>query len=136
MDGYSLSQQAPWKQAAQVDLDPSSLVPIPTLPPHLLSLVPHSSRLGGQDARSAKLPVSPSPSGSPYIKSPPHRLGSGGQDGYLEPCSLLPFKMLDPDFPAMEGASLAPWDPVVLQVREDKDAGTACGSSIGREYRN
>jgi hypothetical protein len=59
------------KQATQVDLDLSSLVPIPTLPPHLLSLVSHLSRPAGQDSRSAKLPVSPSPSGSPYIESPP-----------------------------------------------------------------
>ncbi len=62
---------APGKHAAQVDQDPSFLVPIPTLPPHLLSLVLHSSEPMGQDARSAKLPVSPSPSGSPYIE-PPH----------------------------------------------------------------
>jgi hypothetical protein len=109
--------EAPGKQDAQVDPDLSSLVPIPTLPPHLLSLVAHSSGWAGQDARSAKLPVSPPPSGSPYIKSPPSRPRSGGQDGYLVPCSLLPFKMLDLDFPAIEKASLSLQDPVVLQVR-------------------
>jgi hypothetical protein len=72
------------KQAAQVDPDPSSLVPIPTLPLNSLSLVPHSSGLAGQDARSAKLPVSPSPSGSTYIKSPPCR-----------PSAVLPASLQD-----------------------------------------
>jgi hypothetical protein len=38
---------APGKQAAQVEPDPSSLVPIPTLPPHLQMLVPNSLRPAG-----------------------------------------------------------------------------------------
>ncbi len=64
-----------------------------------------------------KLPTSPPLSGSLYIESPPRRTRSGDQDGYLVPCSLLPFKLLDLDFPAKEGASLAVWDPVVLQAK-------------------
>ncbi len=64
---------APGKQAAQVEPDTSSLVPIPTLPPHLQTLVTNSFGPAGQDARSTKLPVSPGPLCSPYIKSPPCR---------------------------------------------------------------
>jgi hypothetical protein len=64
------------KRAAQVDPDPSSSVPIPTLPPHLLTLVSNLLKPAGQNARSSKLPVSPGSSGSPYIKSPPRRLRS------------------------------------------------------------
>ncbi len=86
---------APGKWDPQADLDPSSLVPIPMLPLNLLSLIAHSSGLAGQDVRSAKLPVSPSPSGSPNIESPPHRPRSGDQVGHLALCSLPPFKMLD-----------------------------------------
>ncbi len=108
---------APGKWASRMDPDLSSLVPIPTSPSHLISLAAHSSGLVGQDAKSVKLPVSPPLSGSPYIKSPPFRPRSGGWDGYLEPCSPLPFKMLDLDFPALEGASLALQDPIVLQAR-------------------
>jgi hypothetical protein len=42
-----------------VDLDPSSLVQIPTLPPSLTSGRAHSSGLAGQEAKDVKLPVSP-----------------------------------------------------------------------------
>jgi hypothetical protein len=59
------------KRAAQVDPEPSSSVPIPTLPPHLLRLVSNLLKPASQDARSTKLPVSPDPSGSPYIESSP-----------------------------------------------------------------
>jgi hypothetical protein len=55
----------PGKRATQVETDPSSSVSIPTLPPHLLTLVSNLLRSAGQDARSTKLPVSPGPSGSP-----------------------------------------------------------------------
>jgi hypothetical protein len=65
-----------WKHAAQVDPDPSSSVPIPTLPPHLLTLVPNLLEPAGQDARRTKLPVSPGPSCSPYIESPPAGQGA------------------------------------------------------------
>ncbi len=56
---------APGKWAAQVDPDPSSLVPIPMLPPHSISSVAHFFGWAGQDARSVKLPESPPPSSSP-----------------------------------------------------------------------
>ncbi len=52
---------APGKRAAQVEPDPSSLILIPTLPPHLQMLVPHYLGPAGQDARSTKLLVSPGP---------------------------------------------------------------------------
>jgi hypothetical protein len=58
---------APGKQASQVEPDPSSLVPIPTLPPYLQTLVFNSIGPVGQDTRSTKLPVSSGPSCSPYI---------------------------------------------------------------------
>jgi hypothetical protein len=92
------------KRATQLDPDPSSLVPIPMLPPHSLSLVSHSSGLAGL-------------SGSPYVESTPHTLRSGDQVGHLVLGSLLPFTILDLDFLAIEGASLAPRNPVVLLAR-------------------
>jgi hypothetical protein len=61
------------KRAAQVEPNSSSLVPIPTLPPHLQMLVSNSLGPAGQDARSTKQLVSPDSSCSPYIKSPPRR---------------------------------------------------------------
>ncbi len=63
--------RAPGKCAAQVDPDPSALVSIPTLPPHLLTLVSNLFEPVGQDIRSTKLPVSPGLSGFPYTKSFP-----------------------------------------------------------------
>ncbi len=73
--------------------------------------------MAGWDGRSAKLHVSPSPSGSPFIKSPPCRSRSSDQVGHLVPGSLPPFTMSDLDFLVMEGASLAPRDPVVSLAR-------------------
>jgi hypothetical protein len=64
---------APGKEAAPVEPNPSPLVPIPTLPPHLQTLFPNSLGQVGQDARKTKLLVSLGLSQSPYIKSPPHR---------------------------------------------------------------
>ncbi len=97
---------APGKQAAQVEPDPSSLVPIPTLLPHLQSLVPNSLGPAGQDARSTKLPVSLGPSYSPYIESPPHRSRSGDQTGHVAPGTPPPFTMQDSIFLVMVEASL------------------------------
>jgi hypothetical protein len=105
------------KCAAQVDPHHSSLVPIPTLPPFLLTLVPNLLKLAGQDARSTKLLVSPGPSGSPYIEPPPCRSRSSDQVGHLAPGSPPLFTVLDSDFPAMEGAFLVPRNPGLLQVR-------------------
>jgi hypothetical protein len=62
---------APGKWAAQMDMDPSSLVLIPMLTPPLNSVCAHSSGPAGQDAKDVKQPVYPPPSASPYIKSPP-----------------------------------------------------------------
>jgi hypothetical protein len=62
---------APGKHTAQVEPDPSSSVPIPTLPPHLSTSVSNLLGPASQDTRSTKLPVSSGPSGSPYINPPP-----------------------------------------------------------------
>jgi hypothetical protein len=97
---------APGKQAAQVEPDPSSLVPIPTLPPHLQTLVSNSLGPADQDARSTKLPVSPGPLCSPYIESPPRRSRSGDLMGHVALGTLPPFTMQDSNFLAMKGASL------------------------------
>ncbi len=97
---------APGKRAAQVEPDPSSWVLIPTLPPHLQTLVPNSLGPAGQGARSTKLPGSPGPLCSPYIKSPPRRSRSRNQTGHVAPGTPPPFTMQDSDFPAMIGASL------------------------------
>jgi hypothetical protein len=108
---------APGKQATQVEPDPSSLVPIPTLPPHLQMLGSNSLGPAGQDARSTKLLVSPGPSCSPYIKSPPCRLRSGDQTGHVVLGTPPPFTMQDSNFPAMGGASLELHNSGPLQVR-------------------
>jgi hypothetical protein len=108
---------APGKHAAQVEPDPSSSVPIPTLSSHLLILVFNLLGPAGQDARSTKLPVSPGLPGSLYIESPPCKSRSGDHTGHLAPGTLPPFTMLDSNFPAMEGESLAPRDSELPQVR-------------------
>jgi hypothetical protein len=77
-----------------VEPDPSSLVLIPTLPPHLQTLVPKSLGPAGQDARSTKLPVSLGPS------------RSGDQTGHVALANPPPFTMQDSNFLAMVGASL------------------------------
>jgi hypothetical protein len=69
---------APSKHVTQMEPDPSSSVQIPTPPTHVLTLVSNLLGPEGQDARSTKLPVSPGPSGSPYMESPPRRSRSGG----------------------------------------------------------
>jgi hypothetical protein len=97
---------APGKQAAQVEPDPSSLVPIPTLPPHLQLLVSNSRGPAGQDARNNKLPVSLGPSCSPYIKAPPIRSRSREQRGHVMPGIPPPFTMQDSNFPIRGAASL------------------------------
>jgi hypothetical protein len=101
------------------------------LPPHLLSLVSNLFKPAGQDARSTKLPVSPAPFGSPYIESPPRRSRSSDQAGHLVPGSLPPFTMLDSDFLVMEGSSLAPRDPGLLQVRTKTRAQHAAVAAAG-----
>jgi hypothetical protein len=108
---------APSKQAAQVEPDPSSLVLIPTLPPHLQTLVPNPLGPAGQDARSTKLPVSPGPSCSPYIESPPRRLRSGDQTGHVVPGTPPPFTMQDSNFPVIVGASLESRNSGPLHIR-------------------
>jgi hypothetical protein len=88
-----------------VEPDPSSLVPIPTLPPHLQTLVSNSLSPADQDARSTKLPVSPGPSCSPYIKSSSRRSRSRDQTGHEVPGTPPPFTIQNSNFPAMRGAS-------------------------------
>jgi hypothetical protein len=122
---------APGKRVAQVELDPSSLVPIPTLPLHLQTLVPNSLGSAGQDTRSTKLPESPGPSCSPYIKSSPCRLGSGDQMGHVAPgtppcsqCRTLFFRQSNSGLPvrtktcAQHAAAVSPGSRVegVLSV--------------------
>jgi hypothetical protein len=68
--------RAPGKCAAKVDPDLSFLVPIPPLPPHLLTLVSNLFEPAGQDMRSTKLRVFPGPSSSPHIESPPADQGA------------------------------------------------------------
>jgi hypothetical protein len=78
--------------------------------------------------------VSPGLSSSPYIKSPslpPRRSRSGDQAGHLALGSLPPFTMLDSDFLAMEGASLASHDPGLLQVRTKMWAQHAAAALAG-----
>ena len=111
--------------------DPSSSVPIPTLPSHLFTLVSSLLGLAGQDSRSTELLVSPGPSGSPYIESPPRRSRSKDQAGHVPPGSLSPFKMLDSNFPAVEGASLAPRNSGPLQVRTNTRAQHVAAASLG-----
>jgi hypothetical protein len=111
---------------------PLLLGPDTHTPPSLANIGLQLFKPAVQDARSTKLPVSPGPSGSPYIKSPPHRSRSKDQAGQLALGSLPPFTMLDSDFPAMEGASLAPRNPGLLQVRT-RNTCSACGSGIGGE---
>ncbi len=86
--------------------DPSSLVLIPTLPPHLHTLVSNSLGPEGQDTRSNKLPVSLRLLCSPYTKSPPRRMRSGDQMGHVAPGTPPPFTMQDSNFLAMRGATL------------------------------
>ncbi len=86
--------------------DPSSLVPIPTLPPHLQTLVSNSLGPACQDVRSTKLLVSPGPSCSPCIESSPHRVRSEDHLGHVTLGTHPPFTMQDSNFPAMMGASL------------------------------
>jgi hypothetical protein len=122
---------APRKQAAQVEPDPSSLVPIPTLPPHLQTLVSNSLGPASQDARSTKLPVSLGPLCSPYIKSPPCRSRSGDQMGHVVPGTPPPFTMQDSNFPVMGGASLESRNSGPPLVRTKTQAQHAAAASPG-----
>jgi hypothetical protein len=114
-----------------VEPNPSSLVPIPTLPPHLQTLVPNSLGPAGQDARITKLLVSLSPPCSPYIKSPPHRLRSGDQTGHVAPGAPPPFTMQDSDFPVMVGVSLELRNSGPLRTRTKTCAQHAAAASLG-----
>ncbi len=111
--------------------DPSSLVPIPTLPPHLQMLVPNSLGPVGQDARSTKLPESLGPLCSPYIESPPCRLRSGDQTGHVAPGTPPPFTMQDSNFLAMVGASLESHNICLLHIRTKTCAQHAAAASSG-----
>ncbi len=76
--------------------------------------------------------MSPDSSGSPYIKSPPpHRSRSSDQAGHLVPGTLPPFTMLNSDFLAMQGESLAPHYPGLLQVRTKTRAQHAAAALSG-----
>jgi hypothetical protein len=86
--------------------NPPALVLIPTLPPHLQTLVPNSLGPAGQNTRSTKLPVSLGMLCSLYIKSPPHRSRSRDQTGHVAPGTPPAFTMQDSNFPTMGGASL------------------------------
>jgi hypothetical protein len=111
--------------------DPSSLVSIPTLPPHLQTLVSNSLSPAGQDARSTKLPESPGPSCSPYIESPPCRLRSGDQMGHVAPGTPPPFTKRDFNFPAMRGTSLESHNSGPSQVRTKTRAQHAAAALLG-----
>ncbi len=113
-----------------MDPYPSSLILIPMLTSHSLLLVSNLFKPVGQDARSTKLLVSPSPSGSPNIESPPSRLRSSNQAGHLAPGSPPSFTMLDSDFLAMKRASLA-HNPGLLQVRTKMRAQHAAVELVG-----
>jgi hypothetical protein len=126
--------RAPGKQAAQVEPDPSFLVPTPTLPPHLQTLVSNSLGPAGQDARSTKLPVSPGPPCSPYIESPPRRLRSRDQTGHAVPSTPLLFTMQDSNFWAMGGTSLEScnsWPPQIRTKTRAQHAAAALSGSRG-----
>ncbi len=97
--------------------DPSSLVPIPTLPPHPQTLVPNSLGPAGQDARSTKLPVSPGPLHSPYIESPPCRMRSHDQTGHVVPGTPPPVTMQDSNFLVMGGVNLESCNSGPLRTR-------------------
>jgi hypothetical protein len=92
-----------------------------------------SNSLGpaAQDARSTKLPMSPRPLCSPYLKSRPRRSRSGDQTGHLAPGILPPFTMLDSNFPAMGGASLEPRNSGPPQVRTKTRAQHAAAAPSG-----
>jgi hypothetical protein len=113
-----------------VEPDPSSLVPISTLPPHLLTLVSNLLRPAGQDARNTKLPVSPSLS-SPHNNSPPCRSRSRDQTGQLAPGTPPPFTMLESNFLAMTGARLSPRNSGPPQVRMKTWAQHAAVATLG-----
>ncbi len=111
--------------------DPSSLVLIPTLPPHLQSLVPNSLGLASQDTRSTKLPVSPGPLCSPYIESPPCRWRSGDQTGHVAPGTPPLFTKQDSNFPAMVGTSLELRNSGPLRVRTKTHTQHAAAALLG-----
>jgi hypothetical protein len=108
---------APGKQAAQVEPNPSSLILIPALLPHLQTLVSNSLGLMGQDARSTKLLVSPGLLCSPCIKSPPRRSRSKDQTGHVVPGTPPSFTMQDSNFLAMGDTSLESRNSELSQVR-------------------
>ncbi len=68
-----------------------------------------------------------------YLKTnpPPHRSRSGDQAGHVAPGSPPPLTMLDSDFLAMEGASLAPQDIGLSQVRTKTRGQHAAAASSG-----
>jgi hypothetical protein len=111
--------------------DPSSLVPIPTIPPHLQMLVFNSLGPVGQDARSTKLPESPGLSCSPYIKSPPHRLRSGDQTGHMAPGTPPPFTMQDSNFLTIGDTSLESRNSGLPQFRTKMQAQHTAAASSG-----
>jgi hypothetical protein len=119
----------PGKHAAQVELDPSSSVPIPTLPPHLLTLVSNLLVPAGQDARSTKLPVSSGPSSSPYIESPHRRLRNGDQTGHLVPGNPTSLHNAGLQFPGNGGCKFGSTRQSST-AGQDKDTGSACSSGI------
>ncbi len=95
-------------------MEPNSafLVPIPTQ-----TLVSNSLGQAGQDARITKLPESPGPSCSPFIKSPCRKLRSGDQMVHVVPGTPPPFTMRDSNSPAMGDASLESRNSSPPQVR-------------------
>ncbi len=111
--------------------DPSSLVSIPTLPPHLQMLVPNSLGPASQNARSTKLPVSLGPSCSPYIKSPPCRSRSRDQTGHVALGTPPLFTMQDSNFLAMVGANLESHNSGLPHVRTKTCAQHAAAASLG-----
>jgi hypothetical protein len=92
-----------------------------------------SNSLGpvSQDARSTKLPVSPGPLCSPYIKSPPQRSRRGEQTGHVAPGTTTPLTMQDSNFLAMGGASLKSHNSGPPRVRTKTQAQHAAAASLG-----
>jgi hypothetical protein len=124
-------QGAQRKQATQVDLDPSSLVPIPMPPPPIYFIMRTSSGPAGHDAKDVKPPVSLPPSGSPYIESPPctKKRCPGGVFSAVLPA---PLQNVEFRFSGNIGGKSGFVGSCHIACK-DKDAGTACGNGIGRK---
>jgi hypothetical protein len=124
--GHQANKLPRWSQT------PPPRFQFPPFPHHLQMLVSNSLGPAGQDAKSTKLPVSPGPSCSPYIKSPPRRSSSRDQTGHVAPGTPPPFTMQDFDFPTMGGASFESRNSGPPHVRTKTQAQHASVALSGR----